>query len=185
MNRGLSILLVAATFAIPQVVAAKPANAPPPVVIVAPTGAKPADPRATAAVDRLLTLSGTGDQMESFAPQIIDALMPILVRGNSGQEQVIKSILREELVTIMAGLTPEILARSRQAYLEHFTAEELEALVAFLETPVGKKMTRETPAIMRELFVFGQEAGRAAVSGAMPRILDRMRAANLAVPTGT
>ena len=169
MNRGLSILLVAATFAIPQVVAAKPADAPPPVVIVAPTGAKPADPRATAAVDRLLTLSGTGDQMESFAPQ----------------EQVIKSILREELVTIMAGLTPEILARSRQAYLEHFTAEELEALVAFLETPVGKKMTRETPAIMRELFVFGQEAGRAAVSGAMPRILDRMRAANLAVPTGT
>ena len=150
-----------------------------------PSPAKQVDPRAASAADRLMLLSGASGQMESMSTQIIDALMPMLVKGNSGHEQVIRGILREEFVSIMAGMAPDLLAQSRQAYLDHFSADELEAMVRFYETPVGQKMTREMPAIMREMFVFGQQAGRAAVAGAMPRIIARMRAANLAVPTGT
>lgn len=141
--------------------------------------------RAEAAVDKLLAVTGVSKQMNAIGPQIIDALMPMLVRGNVGKEEEIQAILREEFLTIFAGMTPDLVAHARTVYLQHFSAEELEEIVAFYESPIGAKMTRETPAITSEMFRYGQQAGRAAVAGAMPHIIDRMRAAKLAVPSGT
>ena len=109
----------------------------------------------------------------------------MLIRGNTGQEEVIQSILRDEFVTIFTSLKPEFIAQARKAYLNHFTAADLEAMADFMESPVGMKLSRETPAINSEMFSFGQNIGRAAVMGAMPRIIARMRAASLNIPTGT
>jgi len=148
-------------------------------------GAREADSRAARAADRLLVASGADAQMDAILPRIIDSIMPLLIRGNSGQEQVIKTILREELMSIFTRLKPDLIANARKVYLDHFSADELEAILSFMESPVGRKLARETPAITTELYSFGGEAGRAAVAGAMPHIIDRMRSANLVVPSGT
>ena len=185
MMRKLSIIMAAAALSLPHSAMAERVDVPSPSAVAVPADAKPVDPRAVKAVDRLLVVTGIAAQMNAFAPQIIDALLPALVRGNVGKEQEIRTILHEEFVSIFAKLTPDLVAHSRSVYLQHFSAGELEAILAFYESPIGVKVTRETPALTREMFSYGQQAGRAAVAGAMPRILDRMRAANLATPTGT
>jgi hypothetical protein len=181
----MSIVVAMILLAMPRLVSAGPVDAPDQAAASVKTSDKPADPRAAAAVDKLLSVTGVAQQMNTFGPQIIDALMPMLVRGNAGKEREVQAILREEFLSIFSAMTPDLVAHARLVYLQHFSADELEAMVAFYQSPIGLKMTRETPAITQEMFSYGQQAGRAAVAGAMPRILDRMRAANLAVPTGT
>ncbi|ATE65658.1 DUF2059 domain-containing protein [Rhizorhabdus dicambivorans] len=185
MMRPILIIAAIAWLAAAHSVSAGLADAAKSPVASAPADIKPADPRAAAAVDKLLSVTGVANQMNALGPQIIDALLPALVRANVGKEQEIEAILREQFLSIFAGLTPDLVAHARSVYLAHFSADELEAIIAFYESPVGLKMTSETPAITREMFAYGQQAGRAAVAGAMPRIIDRMRAANLAVPAGT
>jgi hypothetical protein len=118
-------------------------------------------------------------------PRLIDAVMPLLVQNNSGREAEVRAILREEFLSIMMRLKPDMKAKSREIYLKRFTTEELEELVRLSQTPLGKKMNKELPQIQAELFAFGQSAGQAAVAGALPHIIDRMRAANLNTPKGT
>ena len=143
------------------------------------------DPRAVRAIDKLIILQNAGELLDAMVPRLVDTMLPLLVRGNTGREQAIKSILREEFVEIFKALRPDFVDQSRKIYLARFSAEELEAMVAFMETPVGRKMTRELPGISQEMFIWGQAVGRAAVAGATPRIIDRMRDADLAIPAGT
>lgn len=46
------------------------------------------------------------------------------------------------------------------SYEKHFTHDEIKQLLAFYETPLGKKMIKTQPAIMQECMIVGQEWGR-------------------------
>lgn len=45
------------------------------------------------------------------------------------------------------------------AYQKHLTLEDLDGLIAFYQTPVGKKYAQKTPVIMQESMQIGQEWG--------------------------
>lgn len=57
-----------------------------------------------------------------------------------------------ELVARLDGLVEALVP----VYDRHFSLEEIEGMIAFMETPVGKKMVAETPQLMVE----SMEAGR-------------------------
>jgi uncharacterized protein len=44
-------------------------------------------------------------------------------------------------------------------YSKYLTKEDLEEMIKFYETPVGKKFAENTPKIMRESMQIGQEWG--------------------------
>lgn len=163
---------------------AVPAAVPPVVAVPVVVGTSPSK-EAIAAVDHLLDQQNAESGYKAMIPQVMQLVLPELARDNAGQEAAIRQILLEELSSIGQQLWPEMRQKIRDIYLAKFSAEELREMSRFLDSPVGKKMTRETPDIQLQMMAFGRDAGRAAVSGAMPRILDRMRAANLKIPTGT
>lgn len=45
-------------------------------------------------------------------------------------------------------------------YSQHFTEEDLKAVIEFYETPAGKKLVKETPEILQESMNIGREWGR-------------------------
>lgn len=45
-------------------------------------------------------------------------------------------------------------------YDKHFTEEDIKGMIAFYETPAGKKMVEKLPMIMQESMTVGQEWGR-------------------------
>ena len=142
----------------------------------------PPDRRAVAAVDRLMAAGISEASEEAMTETVIAALMPRLVRGNTGQEERIRAILREELAGIARQVRPGIRARMKALYLRRFTRQELEQLARNAESPVGRKLARELPGIQLDILGFGRAATQAAVQAALPRILARMRASQLATP---
>lgn len=135
--------------------------------------------------DLMLAESGVAKAMEAMAPQIVALIMKPLVGENNAREAEVHAILTDELENALKVATPAIIEKSRDLYVERFTAAELGELLAFNRTPVGRKANQVMPDIQVQMMAFGQEAGQAAIAVAMPRILDRLRAANIPVPTNS
>ncbi len=179
--RAITALLLLSTSAwSPDLVAGQAIAVPPPALPVP----RPTTGAAAAAADRLIAVTGIAAQFDKMAPKIVDMMMPSIVPGNTGREGELRRILSEEFVTSFARLGPLMVAKARELYASKFTAEELNSLADFYETPLGKKSLSSTTEIQLEMFAYGQQAGRAAAQDAMPRILERMRRANFKLPQG-
>jgi hypothetical protein len=55
-------------------------------------------------------------------------------------------------------------ARWAPIYVRHFTPEEIKAIVVFYETPAGKKLLAESPALLQESYAAAQELRRETVA---------------------
>jgi len=61
----------------------------------------------------------------------------------------------------MAEVDPnELVEMCIPSYERHFTHEEIKQLIAFYETPLGKRLIEAQPLIMRECMVAGQQWGQ-------------------------
>jgi hypothetical protein len=144
----------------------------------------PMSPEAEKASSRLLVASGTEKQFDQMLPRIIDVLLPTFVPGNEARQAELRQIFTEEFLDKIKVTTPAIMNKARQVYADHFSVAELNQLSDFYETPLGAKMVRETPQIMMEMMAFGRQAGQAAAQAALPRIIERLRAAHFVLPKG-
>jgi hypothetical protein len=135
--------------------------------------------------DAIMAEAGTAALLDQMLPAILDQMLPALAGVNKGREAEIRTILTEEFGAAMKVASPAILTKSRDLYVERFTSAELAEMLAFNRSPTGRKATRLLPEIQMEMLKFGQQAGQAAVSAALPRIIDRLKAADLAVPTSS
>ncbi|MCY3870420.1 MAG: DUF2059 domain-containing protein [Gemmatimonadetes bacterium] len=57
-------------------------------------------------------------------------------------------------------------------YEKHFTHEEIKQLIAFYESPIGKKMLKVQPQIMMESIAAGEEWGKQLVQRAMEKLRE-------------
>ena len=57
-------------------------------------------------------------------------------------------------------------------YEKHFTHEELKQLIAFYESPIGKKLIKVQPQIMMESMAAGEEWGKKLVQKAMEKLRE-------------
>jgi len=167
--------------------AAAPAAAQQPAAPTAAVPALSATERAerVRVADAIMEEAGTASMLDKMLPAMLEQTLPPLARANSGREAEIRTILTEELGAAFKVAAPAIIARSRDLYVERFTAAELTEMLEFNRSPTGRKATRLLPEIQMEMFAFGRQAGEAAFATALPRIMDRMKAANINVPTAS
>jgi hypothetical protein len=167
------------------------------LLAAAPAAAQPATPQATPpassaeraererVADAIMAEADVASMLDRMVPTMLDQMMPALVQGNSGREDEIRRILSEELGGALRQAGPAIITRSRDLYVERFTAAELNEMLAFNRSPTGRKATRLLPEIQMEMFAYGQQAGQAAVTAVLPRIIDRLKAANVKLPAAS
>lgn len=136
-----------------------------------------------AAANELISDSGMADIMDKMTPGIIQQILPALAKANNGREAEIQTILADELGKAMKVATPAIIEHSREIYAENFTAAEMREMLAFNRSATGRKVLKLLPDLQLKMMAYGRDAGQAAVAAALPRILDRLKAANLNVPT--
>lgn len=68
-------------------------------------------------------------------------------------------------------VTPgDLNAKIATVYDSHFTHDEIKGLVAFYETPLGKKLLKELPGVTQESLEIGQAWGRAMGQKLMERL---------------
>lgn len=173
-------LLVAALVAFAALPAAADPPAPPAGSPDRPTASALADQRALA--ERLSARSVaealTGERMRVQ----VEALVPIFLRGNDDRAEEVRRIVSKEMLAEMDKTVPFLLEQGRDQLAGTFSASELRELIRFDESDVARKLVAALPGFQKEASALGVQLGRAAAQSAIPRIIDRLCAANLATP---
>jgi len=162
-----------------------PAFVPPPIAMVPPSASIPQTPEHLALADTLVEVAQVSQAQMKMVPQVVEMLMPMMVRGNEGHAEEVRTILREEFVSIFTLHQKDMARASRDAFARHLSDQELRDLTAFYRTPTGQHLIQVQPIITAESMSAGQEIGRRAAMDAMPHIIERMLKANLKVPERT
>lgn len=131
---------------------------------------------------RLLEITGSlklGRQMASLtAEQVMNAVTGERADIPPRVREVVSQLVDEEFEKAFApdGVLARGLAR---VYARHFTDEEIRSLIAFYETPLGRKVTETLPAIAQESMQVSTKWANASIPGLQKRIEAQLRSEGL------
>jgi hypothetical protein len=91
--------------------------------------------------------------MKSTAVQIFDMLIPQLSQLVPNVPQKVWDMFREKVDT------NEFVRLHIVIYDKHYTHQEIKKLIEFYESPIGRRVIEETPAMTQESMAAGQEWG--------------------------
>lgn len=124
--------------------------APLPALAAAPT------PAALAAAGEIVKLSGASTLFNTLVPGVVEQSKILFLQQNPG----LAGDLNEIGTKMRADLAPrlnELNAEVAKIYAGHFTEQELKDLLAFYNSPVGKKFVASQEAIVNSSLKFAQE----------------------------
>jgi hypothetical protein len=121
------------------------------LVLSAPVRAGEPDAEAPHAdIRRLMTLTGAGELGVQTGRQMLLALRPMVPGAPESFWRDLSARLRpDDLVEMVIPI-----------YAKHLNAKDVKELIAFFESPAGRKLTRVQPAIVQESMAAGQVWGR-------------------------
>jgi hypothetical protein len=132
------------------------------------------DPKIEAAT-RILQESHSLDHMsealDALLPQMVGVIKQQAPSLSDDQIKMVSDMFSEEL----KGILPKMLVANARIYASHFTLDELKAIEAFYESPVGQKVIAETPGIIKEAAPLGAALGREAAMEVLPKVIERLR----------
>ena len=136
--------------------AKKPTEPPPPPVAAAPT----LDPSYEADIRKLLEVTGS----VALAQQAMDQMMVQM-------KTLVPNAPEEFWVEFRAAANPSDLVDTIvPIYAKYFTHEDILALLAFYDTPAGKKLIANQPAILQESMAAGSAWGQRVARDVMMRL---------------
>ncbi len=118
--------------------------------LVLATGAAPAQqvsPSSLAAARELIEAKGVMTMFDPLIPGVVETVKGTFLRTNTSLSKELNEVagqLRNEL----ASKRSEVLDEFAKAYAEHFSEQELRAILAFYRTPAGRKVISEEPKIL-------------------------------------
>ena len=140
------------------------------------------DPGLTADIQRLLDLtkaSQLGAQMAGLvSQQVIQGLRQAQPDVPARTADVVQQFLSEQFAIAFSapdGMMPKLVA----VYAKHFTQQDIRGLIAFYNTDLGKKLIDQTPLIVQESAVVGQEWAGAHMPDIMAALERKLRAEGL------
>lgn len=123
-------------------------------------------------IHRLLELMGVGKIGEQMGMQVFSSLRTAVPNIPEQVWQDLTAEFQDELGA------EKIINLSIPIYSRHFTASEIKELIAFYESPLGRKITGEMPAITQEAYAAGVRQGHEVIK----RVLDKLKARGYPVP---
>ena len=113
-------------------------------------GEKTADAAKRADIKKLMDVTGSG----SLGVQAMNQMITLFKQSKMG-------VPDKFWTDLMAEVDPnELVEMCIPSYVKHFTHAEIKQLLAFYETPLGKKLIKTQPAIMQECMIAGQKWGQ-------------------------
>ena len=131
-------------------------------------GQTPVAPEKAQNIRRLLELTGAHNLMQQMIEQIMSSLKTSVPGEKPETRDKIINIYEEELKkSFRVERLNELII---PIYDKYFTSEELTSLVAFYESPLGKKVVSVLPQIFEESSTAGEKLGLEVQERAMERI---------------
>jgi len=108
----------------------------------------------------LIEVTDADALLEQMVPAIIAQQSVLLRRERPELGEAELRAFRDHLRAEIEAARQEFLERMAGLYLQHFTADELERLIAFYRTPVGKKSVEVMPQVMAKTIAMGDTWAR-------------------------
>lgn len=143
--------------------AAQTADTPVQAGVEAPPDRGDGHARRMALVEAYFEVIGFHATMNQMTASLIDAQLQAVTRGSEVDPERLQ-LVREVMGESAAALRPEIMNRLLPLYADEFTEVELEAMVAFYGSEIGRSITRKSQvvagrsgAVMEEIMVLAAE----------------------------
>jgi hypothetical protein len=108
--------------------------------------------------------------LATMAKQITGAI----VKKHPSKEKQIRRLM-DEIFGEMDAKRNEMNKKIASVYAKHFTVDEMKTLLAFRQTPLGRKMEVKMPVIMQEAMRVGQLWGRDIALDIMRRFMEEAK----------
>lgn len=132
-----------------------------------------------AKVDMLLVVSGTAETTTQMVRTLLPQFLGMLRQAFPGAPPAVMQAFDEEIKRELQAATPELIDEMAALYARNFTREEVEAMIAFWQTPAGRKMAQLLPRITQESLVLGQSWGQRGAIRAFGRLQERAQLGTL------
>jgi hypothetical protein len=124
-------------------------------------------------LERLMTVTGAADVGMQLAAAVTDSILKQMQARTPEVPlrmlDVAKEVLTSEFAKMMQGpdsIMPKLIA----VYAKHFTHDDVKGLLAFYDTPIGRKSVKVMPTLALE----GVAVGEAWAQANMPRMLETL-----------
>ena len=131
---------------------------------------------------KLIDLAGTKDRMAQMLDQIMPGLIKLVQQANPGKEKEVSEVMTQYIVPKMKQNLPEALREGAVVYANHFSEDELNQLIAFYQSPIGRKLVQEQPAIAQEMGRFGAAWAQKTALEAIREYADEFKKRGLDTP---
>jgi hypothetical protein len=106
-----------------------------------------------------------------------------LIEGsNPGRSTEVADLLRERVIPAMREHVPEFIRVAARVYSSHFTRADLDQLIAFYESPVGKKLFGNQGTILREMVQVAETWARKRGAEVMRTLAHEFQKRGLSMP---
>lgn len=103
-------------------------------------------------VEKLISVSGAGSTFQSVVPRIF----ALLKQQNASVPAAFWEEAEKEMTQTA---NSELAAMMVPVYRKYLSQEELDEIIAFYETPAGRKLAEVSPQISTEMMTIGQQWG--------------------------
>jgi hypothetical protein len=114
------------------------------------------DPAFTAAVNRLMEATGSAQLGHQMGIAVVAQMASALRKARPDIPPRAFQVIEEVTLQLLQTESPTLLARMVPIYARHFTLAEVEQIIAFYDTPLGRKTIQVMPALMSEAIQLSQ-----------------------------
>lgn len=124
------------------------------------------------AIGELMELTGAAALGQQMADQMMAHMAPMLRQAYPDVPPDMMDELLDEMRAEIRSV--DMVALVGPVYDRHFTEEEIRGLIAFYETPLGRRTIERMPIVMQESMEAGQEWGEAAGQRVAEAVIQRL-----------
>jgi len=144
------------------------------MLAIVPAAAQQTDKRK--AIDDLLRLTGANNVMQQTAAVVVRQMAAAAKKRNPRIPDRMMEILGDEILRTFRERSAEMLAAITDIYDRQFTRAEINDLIAFYQTPTGRKAIRTLPTIIKESMGAARRWAEKVTPIAVKRAKARLRA---------
>jgi hypothetical protein len=152
------------------------------LVLATAARAQEPDPAALAKAKEFIAAAHSVRLADQMLTLMEKPLSQLIEKVNPGRGQEIADLLREKLFPAMRERLPEFTDLASHVYAKHFTAADLDQLIAFYDSPIGKKLLAEQPAMLAEMNAVAQAWGQNLAMDVMRKLAPEFQKRGLTMP---
>jgi hypothetical protein len=130
-------------------------------------------PEALAPAKELIVMLHLDQQVSAILPGVIKNQKPAIVQGSADVERQYEALAPLILEGVKARM-PELFDAAAIIYARNFSIEDLIALKAFYNTPLGQRLLQNLPTVTQETMLAGGKFGQSVGEDMQKRMIEEL-----------